>query len=406
MRLRTDPKQSKEIFPYLSIEVREGQFRQAKPSLFYYEAVMSKIRFVIVGSGWRSLYYVRIAKALPELFSLEALLCRTKEKADRLAAEWGIHTTLSAEECAKLNPDFVVIAVDKNSLATVSMEWMTRGFTVLQETPAAMDLETLNALWNAHQQGAKLVIAEQYTRYASYAAMLKLAESGLIGERDYLYLSAAHEYHGASLMRAFLGVSPDVPFSVSAQGFEFPVTETLSRYQRYTNGEMNDSNRTVALFRWENGKTALYDFDSEQYRSPIRNNQIRLQGRKGELSDRAIDYLDGDYHPIHLDIHTQTRTVKTTEENPNFSTYPEITEISVGSETLYQPPFDLAGLSEDETAIAELMCGTAAYVRDEGESPYPLRDALQDAYMAILLRVALKSGTCEKSEPQVWQYSN
>ena len=165
---------------------------------------------------------------------------------------------------------------------------------------------------------------------------------------------------------------------------------------------MKNSNRTVGLFRWENGKTGLYDFDSEQYRSPIRNNQIRLQGQKGELSDRAIDCLDSEYQPIHLDIHTQTRTVNTAEENPNFSTYPEITEISVGGKTLYQPPFGLAGLSEDETAIAELMRGTAAYARDEGKSPYPLRDALQDAYMAILLRKAIQSGTCEKSVSQAW----
>ena len=183
---------------------------------------MSKIRFVIVGSGWRSLYYVRIAKALPELFSLEALLCRTQEKADRLASEWGIHTTLSIEECVKLNPDFVVAAVNKDSLASVSMEWMSRGFAVLQETPAAMDLDTLNVLWNVHQeQGAKLVIAEQYTRYASYAAMLKLAESGLIGERDYLYLSAAHEYHGAS-DAGFSGSLPRCPVFRQRSGIQFP----------------------------------------------------------------------------------------------------------------------------------------------------------------------------------------
>ena len=46
-----------------------------------------KIRFIIVGSGWRSLYYVRIAKALKDRFELCALLCRTKEKADRFKVQ-------------------------------------------------------------------------------------------------------------------------------------------------------------------------------------------------------------------------------------------------------------------------------------------------------------------------------
>ena len=45
---------------------------------------MSKVRFAVVGSGWRSFFYIRIAKALPEIFELTALLCRSREKADRV----------------------------------------------------------------------------------------------------------------------------------------------------------------------------------------------------------------------------------------------------------------------------------------------------------------------------------
>lgn len=30
---------------------------------------MAKLRFIVVGSGWRSLFYWRIAQALPERFS-------------------------------------------------------------------------------------------------------------------------------------------------------------------------------------------------------------------------------------------------------------------------------------------------------------------------------------------------
>ena len=41
---------------------------------------MSKVRYAVVGSGWRSLFYIRIAKALSETFELTALLCRTGKK--------------------------------------------------------------------------------------------------------------------------------------------------------------------------------------------------------------------------------------------------------------------------------------------------------------------------------------
>ena len=56
------------------------------------------IRFAVIGSGWRSLFYVRIARALPDMFELTALLCRGQEKADRIQNEYGIHTTTSEDE--------------------------------------------------------------------------------------------------------------------------------------------------------------------------------------------------------------------------------------------------------------------------------------------------------------------
>ena len=74
---------------------------------------MSKYHFIIVGSGWRSLYYVRVAKALPDIFQLDAMLCRTKEKADKMAEELSINTTTSIQECVDYKPDFAVIAVNK-----------------------------------------------------------------------------------------------------------------------------------------------------------------------------------------------------------------------------------------------------------------------------------------------------
>ena len=61
---------------------------------------MGKYHFIIIGAGWRALYYVRIAKAMPDIFCLDAVYCRTQEKADKIAREYQIHTTTSKEECA------------------------------------------------------------------------------------------------------------------------------------------------------------------------------------------------------------------------------------------------------------------------------------------------------------------
>ncbi len=363
---------------------------------------MDKIRFVIIGSGWRSLYYVRVAQALPERFELCTMYCRTEEKARKMAAEHHIRTTTAIEECMAQGADFAVIAVSKNAIAEVGLEWLHRGIPVLCETPAASDIATLDRLWEIHEQGGRLAVAEQYRLYPAYSALLGVIRQGLIGAPDCLNISLAHEYHGASLMRAMLGITADTEFTVSAKTYLFPTAETLTRYDSYRDGRIADKKRTVATFTFAGGGVALYDFDSEQYRSPIRKNTLKLQGRRGEIIDDTVYYLDGKNEPAVSKLQIGTRTVARAYDNPNLCRIEEVTDAVFEGASLYSPPFGLCGLSQDETAVAILMRRMAAYVREGGDEPYPLREALQDAYMAILMREAEENGRQICSKRQVW----
>lgn len=330
---------------------------------------MEKIKFIIVGSGWRSLFYVRIAKALPQYFELCTLLCRTEEKANRIAAENGIYTTISEQECIDMKPDLVVVAVNKASLAEVSMHWMKMGFCVLCETPAAMDSETLEKLLEMERKGARLVINEQYHRYPVYSSLIKIAQSGLIGETQYLNISVAHEYHAASLIRAFLNVKHSEKYSVKSVTKSFLTTLTRTRYEEITDGRTDMKNRTIALVEFESGKTALYDFDSEQYRSPIRHNFLRLTGTRGEIYNNTVYYLDENNKPQRADLEVKGDK--------------EITEIGCCGKVLYTPPFGPCGLSEDETAMAIMLFETAKYAKKIGNSPYSFEEAVADAEFRI-----------------------
>lgn len=367
---------------------------------------VNKYRFVLVGSGWRAQYYIRVTKALPDVFELCAVYCRTEEKAAQVAAEHGIHTTTSIEECISYRPDFMVVAVTKTSIAEVSLAWLQRGFTVLCETPIAVDPNTLRrvCIYTDTAPASKLVVAEQYQFYPEYIALRKLLEKGLIGASDFLTLSVAHDYHAASLMRAFLGVSTDTDFTVTAKTFSFPTAETLTRYEHHTDGRITDKKRILAVFAFADGKTALYDFDSEQYRSPIRGNLLKIQGCRGEIMNRRITYLDQNNQPKSSELVIESRQLETTDSNPNFHTVTEITRITFENEILYTPEFGLCGLSQDETAIAHLMKQTAEYARGTAGSPYALREAIQDAYMGILLRQADETGvTVESSQVSLVQ---
>lgn len=356
---------------------------------------MGKYHFIIIGSGWRSLYYVRIAKAMPDILRLDAMYCRTQEKADKMAEEFSIHTTTSIEECVGYKPDFAVVAVNKTSICDVSIEWMDRGITVLSETPAALDMDSLKKLYRYHMSDDKTdkkqVVAEQYREYPYNKARINLVNSGVLGDISCLNISIAHEYHGFSLIRAYLGIKPDENYTVSGKIYEFPTTQTLTRYDKFTDGRTAPKKRCVAAFEFESGKVAWYDFDSEQYRSPIRKNMIKVQGVRGELINNELYYLDENNLGRKETIVTDINKVMTGNGNPNLAQVNEIKKIAFGDKILYEPVWGLRGLSEDETAIATLMCKTAEYSRGQALPPYSLENALADAYAAILLDEAVRT---------------
>ena len=129
------------------------------------------LRFVVIGSGWRSLFYWRIACAYPELFTMEAMLCRTEEKAGHMRKQYGVPAVTSEASCEAMKPDFVVVAVNKASIFPVTKQWAGKGFPVLCETPAALELDELKELWRMKmEEGAKIQVAEQYFLYPSFAA--------------------------------------------------------------------------------------------------------------------------------------------------------------------------------------------------------------------------------------------
>lgn len=214
---------------------------------------MSKVRFAVVGSGWRSLFYIRIAKALPEIFELTALLCRSREKADRFRREYGICAVTDDRELMDSDPDFIVSAVSENSIAETAAKWASLGFPVLSETPAGLSVEQLEMLWDLYENsGCRIQIAEQYQFYPRYDAMIRLVQSGILGEPVSLDISAMHGCHAASIIRCLLGTGLEET-GITGRTFFLPVTETRTRYEVLTTGTISKKDRPTQSL---NSKTA------------------------------------------------------------------------------------------------------------------------------------------------------
>ena len=354
---------------------------------------MKPLSFVIVGSGWRAMFYVRIALRYPQCFKLCCLLCRTREKAERIRREYGIPVTTDARLCEDARPDFVVVAVDRASKFAVTKQWLEKGFAVLSETPAAETADELEELWALRQAGARLQIAEQYIRYPLIAAGLRAIEQGLLGDPYAAELSLAHDYHAASLIRHMLRCDgPPFPaFRLCGRAYEFPVEETDSRYGAVTDGSVKQRRRARVTLEFDNGKAAFYDFDGVQYHSAIRARHINVQGQRGEWNDTVVRYVDGARRPVREELKVWL--------DPAYEALHtrELLELS----RIWRPEVHMENL-QDEYAIAALMLDMRTLIGQNREG-YPLSEALEDAYAWLLMDEAVKHpGQTVASQPRAW----
>ncbi len=354
---------------------------------------MSKIRFAIVGSGWRALFYVRIARALPEYFEVTAMLLRSIDKAERFHTQYQIPTTISKERLLRTRPDFVVVAVDKPSVAKVSIEYLQAGVPVLAETPAGDSLRDLLRLWDARQRlNGKIQVAEQYYRYPTLAAKIAAVRMGLLGDPYFVNISTVHDYHAASLIRQFLNTGNEA-VTVFGKRYYVPIVQTDSRNGLTTEGVLKEYNERVRLtLEFESGKTAFYDFGGVQYHSYIRTRHLDVRGRRESWTTiRSVTSM-------RIMCPCVSRSVRCLPAPPRtFSLSPWAGRL------LYRSEYPLTGLTEDEIAIADLLRYMKTYV-DTGTEPVPgFTDTMQDAYIYTLMNQAA-SHPDQKivSEKQPW----
>ena len=247
------------------------------------------IRFGIVGAGWRSEFYQRVARACPEQMQLVGMVGRSPERAQGVAARFGVPLCASLEELARLKPDFIVACVSRAQMIAVLRELAALGLPVLAETPPAETVEALGEVWALTQSGARMQVAEQYWAQPHHAARLALAASGKLGRISQVQVSVCHGYHGMSLMRRFLGVLFE-PVTVTATSFTSPLVQGPGRNGPPVAEKIVNSTQVLARFDFGD-RLGLYDFLGDMYFSYIRGQRLLVRGERGEIVDERAVYL-------------------------------------------------------------------------------------------------------------------
>ena len=342
---------------------------------------MKKIRYAVVGNGWRAMFFVRAALNLPEIFELTGVWCRSEEKAKAFEAAHGVKAFWDLDALLNTKPDFAVSCLTKAAMPSMTMELLRRGVPVLSETPLATDEKTLRDMLDLQQQtGTPLEMAEQYFLYPNHQARCALIEKGILGDVQNVWMSMMHDYHGISMLRAYLGEESG-PVTIRARKLTTPIVHTGGRPGYVANGEIENEYRVLAQFDFGGGRVGMHDFAGSQYHSAIRTNHLRILGTRGEIFDDEVRWVREDGRPevsslvYHHDLITGT-----------------LRAIDFDGERVYENPFrwDVA-MTEDDIAVCTVMKRFSEALKG-GAMHYPY--AFRDSYLSIVLtELANEDGT-------------
>ncbi len=319
------------------------------------------IKFGIIGAGWRSEFYLRIASLVPEKFSVSGIFIRNSEKRKEFSKKYNVTIFDNLEDLLKTDFDFIISCVNKNSINETAQMLADKGIAVLTETPIMVD-----------NLKGKIQVAEQFHLMPRNQAYKKIIDSGILGEVHQVQLSCCHDYHAASLIRFFLDIKDEIPTKTT-----ITLPDKIYRYNsRQGITEPTEVNSTEKIIILDFGnKTAIYDFNFEQYFSDIRASRIVIKGTKGEIINNTCTYLkDGLPHSFEI----KRNCFGIEESLDGFSLF----NITGNGQILYTNPFKNARLSDEEIAIATCLMKMKEFTLNDTEF-YSTQKAFQDYSLTI-----------------------
>ncbi len=355
---------------------------------------MSAARFCIVGGGFRANYFLRIARALPQLFACIGMVVRNGDQARRFHETWGVAVYPDLEALiAAGRPDFAILSVAKEASPGLIVDITATGLPVLAETPPAPTLGGLLDLWQHVRKGARVQVAEQYPLQPLNAARIAVARSGLLGTVSEVQLAVTHDYHAMAVMRQMLGTGFEA-VRITARDFTARVMRGPGRGGPPTEPAI-DAERQVFAYLDYPDRLGVYEFTAGQVRSWIRAGRVVMRGERGELNNDELRYMRDFRTSVRLDLQRID-----TGQASNPETYYH-RGFMAGDRWLYENGYPGVALGDDEIAGATLMQKMAEYAGG-GPAPYPFAEGAQDQYLSLCVEEAIARGEPVTTVLQPW----
>ncbi|MFC1432648.1 Gfo/Idh/MocA family protein [Streptacidiphilus sp. N1-3] len=351
--------------------------------------------FALIGTGWRSEFFLRLARQAPTRLRVSGVVSRSAERGARITEAWGVPVFRSTEELlGAVDSEFVIPCVPWDASPGVITELVRAGARVLAETPPAPDLAGLRELWAAVGGSGAVQVAEQYTRMPAHAVRGTLVDRGSIGEVGSVQISSTHLYHAVALIRRLLGVG-FTPATVRARSFTAPLVDPLNRDGWTGDAAAKPAATTLATLDF-GGPMGLYDFTDNQWWNPLRARRLTVRGSHGEIVDDTVTRLLDARSVVDSPLVRRRAGVDLNLEGV------DLDHISVDGEVLWRNRLVGSRLSEDDLAVTDLLLDTVAWSRGEGPAPYPLAEGCQDHQLSLAIEESLRTGAAVITTREPW----
>ena len=322
------------------------------------------MRAVLIGTGWRSRFYRRIAEALPSLLDIVSVYSNSEERARELSKN-GMRCTSSLDEALSPSHDAVIVSTRRDLFYSIMMTLAHRGEFILSETSfLPLREEERNAL-----SAVKGAVMEQYPYSPLFASVLNVKDR--LGKIDQLFLSGLHNHHAASVAKAVLG-DLQMPKEVLFIDQPSVIIKTGGRGGLSATGESEEYTRKIRILRFER-TLLLHDFSTNQYHNYLMDNSIEIRGERGILTFEGLRTVSDDGYPVNIPFSVHRDT---SHSGSSLS----LSHISLGKDVVYSNPFYPANLNDDEIGIATIIKNI-----DEGRSYRTIKDGIDDAVLGDML---------------------
>lgn len=353
---------------------------------------MKQLRIGLVGAGWRTHFFIRVAQMLPERFVIAGGVYRSGKSREQMEA-WGVAPLNSQQALIDLNPDYVILSVNRDSLADLMRLYTRHDIPLLIETFPAKSVEELQDIYT-DLHDAKIQVAEQYPFQPLNAARIALAASGLLGNIYQMQSSLPNGYHAVAVQRKLLHAGRACP-TVRANTYTHQMIGGPGRTGDPTEEKLVDVKQV--LYQLDYGeKQVLNDLEDNQHRSFVRTQHWVLRGERGELRGEDVRYLKEVLTPCRF---TLERVMA--GEGPNLEGL-YLRGVRGGDHGWYfQNPYMPARMFDDEIAVATCMDRMGNYL-ETGEEFYPLCEEMMDLYLTLMIQQAARENRVIEVPPQPW----